>query len=197
MNVKPILDSWEIPHIEAIRLAERRALVEHAIPGRQGSLYQDLGTHPAAIVITGSLAGDEARDEFLEAAREKFQAGEPVTFTADITTATQIQYVVIEEMRFEEVAWSPDTFRYTLILRESPPPPPPGGLPSLDASLLDQALNLVGDIGDLTNLLDTLGSVPDFGNPVPPLQSSLDEFSNVAGGLTEAMQGLRELFGIT
>ena len=197
MNVKPILDSWEIPRIENIRIAERRVWVEHAVPGRQGSLYQDLGTRPAAIVISGSLAGDQMRDEFLETVRAKFQAGQPVTFTADITTATQIQYVVIEDMAFAEVAGLPDSFRYSVVLRESPPPPPPGGLPDIDAGLLDQALDLVGDIGDLTNLLDGLGSIPDLGNPVPPLQSSLDQFKNVTGGLAEAMNTLNGLFGLS
>jgi len=197
MNIKPILDNWEIPCIETIRTTERRVLAEHPIPGRQGSLFQDLGTRPAAITITGSLAGDEMRDEFLQTVREKFQAGEPMTFTADITTATQIQYVVIEDLLFAEVAGSPDSFRYTILLRESPPPPPPGGLPDLDSDLLDQAQGLVGDIGDLTNILDTLGSIPDFGNPVPPLQSSLDQFENVTSGLSDATGGLRDLFGIS
>ncbi len=196
MNIKPILDSWEIPRIESIRIRERRVWAEHPIPGRQGSVFQDLGTRPAAIVITGSLAGDEMRDEFLETVREKFQAGEPVTFTADITTATQIQYVVIEDLQFAEVAGSPDSFRYTIVLRESPPPPPDGA-PDLDADLLDQAQGLIGDIGDLTNILDALGSIPDFGNPVPPLQSSLDQFENVASGLSEATTTLRNLFGIS
>jgi hypothetical protein len=197
MNVKPILDSWEIPRIEAIRTKERRVLAEHSIPGRQGTLYQDLGTRPATITITGSLAGDEVRDEFLRSVREKFQAGQPVTFTADITTATQIQYVVIRDLQFAEVAGSPDSFRYTIILQESPPPPPPGGVPDLDSDLLDQAQDLVGDIGDLTNILDQLGNIPDFGNPVPPVQSTLDQFENVTSGLSDAVDSLNSLFGFS
>lgn len=196
MNVKPILDSWEIPRIESIRLAEHRVWVEHAIPGRQGSLYQDLGTRPAAIVISGSLAGDQVRDEFLETVRAKFQAGQPVTFTADITTATQIQYVVIEDMDFAEVAGLPDSFRYSIVLRESPPPPPPGGLPDVDAGLLDQALEAVGDIGDLSNLLDVVQGVPDLANPVPPLTDALSEVNAAASGLGSIADGLKGLFGI-
>ncbi|HEY64198.1 MAG TPA: hypothetical protein G4O02_06460 [Caldilineae bacterium] len=194
MNIKPILDSWEIPRIESIRIQERRVWAEHPIPGRQGSVFQDLGTRPATIVITGSLAGDEMRDEFLETVREKFQAGEPVTFAADITTATQIQYVVIEDLQFAEVAGSPDSFRYTIVLRESPPPPPPGGLPDLDSDLLDQAQDLVGDIGDLTNLLDTL-SLPDFADPTPPLREALDEVETALGTLDGVASSLQELFG--
>jgi hypothetical protein len=196
MKIKPILDNWEIPRIETIRTAERRALVEHPIPGRQGSLYQDLGTRPTGIAIAGSLAGDELRDDFLQQVRQKFQAGAPVTFTADITTATQIQYVVIEELRFEEVAGSPDSFRYAVVLRESPPPPPPGGLPDLDAGLLDQALDLVGDIGDLTNLLDMLGSIPDLGNPVPPVAGALDGVKAATSNLSPIADSLKGIFGV-
>ncbi|MCS7220697.1 MAG: hypothetical protein RML36_09210 [Anaerolineae bacterium] len=194
MNIKPILDNWEIPRIETIRIVERRALAEHPIPGRQGSLYQDLGTRPATIVIAGSLAGDEMRDQFLQSVREKFQAGLPVTFTADITTATQIQYVVIEDMRFEEIAGSPDSFRYVIALRESPPPPPPGGLHDLDADLLDQALDLVSDISDLTDLLDRL-SIPNFGDPTPPLRGALDQMKAALNGLSGTSIALNELFG--
>lgn len=194
MNVKPILDHWEIPRIETIRIAEHRVLAEHPIPGRQGGLFQDLGTRPATLVITGSLAGDEMRDQFLQSAREKFQAGTPTTFTADITTATQIQYVVIEDMRFEEVASSPDNFRYLIVLRESPPPPPPDSLPNLDADLLDQALDLVDDFGDLTDLLDTL-SIPDFGDPTPLLRGALDQVKAALDGLSGVSTALNELFG--
>jgi hypothetical protein len=194
MNIKPILDDWEIPRIEVIRITEHRVLAEHSIPGRQGSLFQDLGTRPATIVIIGSLAGDEVRDQFLQSVREKFQAGSPVTFTADITTATQIQYVVIEDMRFEEIAGSPDSFRYVILLRESPPPPPPSGLPDLDAGLLDQALDLVNDIGDLTNLLDTL-SIPNLRDPTPPLRDALGQVKMALDGLGQASIVLNELFG--
>lgn len=96
MRVKPMLGNWEIPRIESIRALEHRAFVEFPVPGRVGSLFQDTNTAPTRLAITGRLYGDEARDQFLEDLRAKFRAGEPVTFVADITTATEIQYVIIE-----------------------------------------------------------------------------------------------------
>ena len=41
---------------------------------------------------------------------------------ADITEATDLQFVVVEAMRFEESAAYPDEISYHLRLRESPPP---------------------------------------------------------------------------
>jgi hypothetical protein len=44
--------------------------------------------------------------------------------------------------------------------------------------------------------IETLGNVPDFGNPLPPLQSSLDEFKQTASGLDDAVGGLRTALGL-
>ena len=88
MKVKPILDNWEIKGIESISSSEDRKLTEHSIPGRVGNIFQDLGSKPTEIIITGSLHGDEVRDGFLEEVRNHFKAAQPVTFVADITSAT-------------------------------------------------------------------------------------------------------------
>ena len=123
MNVRPVLGDWEIPRVDRIEADERRRLIELPVPGRVGSLYQDLNTAPTRIEIRGSIFGDEDRDEFLEKVRGQFQAGEPVTFVADIVTATQVQYVVIEALEFAESGALPDELSYYIALRESPPPP--------------------------------------------------------------------------
>ena len=49
-----MLGSFELQGIEWIESSERRALVEHRVPGLAGSYFQDLGTAPNLIVITGS-----------------------------------------------------------------------------------------------------------------------------------------------
>jgi hypothetical protein len=108
MRVKPVLGDWEIPRIASIRTLEQRSYVELAVPGRVGSLFQDLNTVPTRVAIAGSLYGLEAQNEFLETLREKFLAGEPVTFVADILTATEVQYVLIETLDFQESSRRPD-----------------------------------------------------------------------------------------
>ena len=97
------------------------------VPGLLGDLQQDLGAASLAVEICGSLQGDEARDDFLTSVREKFRAGDPVSFVADITTATELDQVLIEELEVEEANDAADSFRYRVVLREyvEPPEPPP------------------------------------------------------------------------
>ena len=196
MRVKPVLGDWEIPRIETIDTLEQRAFAELPVPGRVGSLFQDLSTSPTRIVISGSLYGDDTRDEFLEELRGKYQEGEPVTFVADIVTATEVQHVVIETLRFRESGTIPDQIEYFMVLRESPPPPPPSDLlGGLDTGLLDQAGDFLDSVTGALDLIDGLGSIPDIGNPTPALMSSLDQLTSATSGLDASLGPLRDIFG--
>jgi hypothetical protein len=201
MKVKPMIADYEVPGIQRIGTLENRNLVKIPVPGLEGSYHQDLGQASLAICIEGTLAGDEARDAFLEKLRDKFKAGEPVDFVADITTATETNQVLILDMKMHEVAGSTDSFRYRLTLAKyvEPPSTAPGAdlgfgdLADLEAGLDLEALGIF----DALQIPDLLGSIPDFGNPVPPLTSSLDQFKTVTAGLSDTMSGLRSLFGIS
>lgn len=196
MRTKPVLGDWEIPRIESISSLESRSFVEFAVPGRVGSLFQDMNAAPMRIAIAGSLYGDEARDEFLQTLREKFRAGEPVTFVADITTATEVQYVIIETLHFQESGTRPDQIDYLIVIRESPPPPPPPDpLGGLDADLLEDAGDLLDSVTGALDVIDTLGSVPNFGDPTPPLRGALDSARAALEGLGGVTTALSELFG--
>jgi hypothetical protein len=193
VKVRPVLGGWEIPHISSIGSLEQRAFAELEVPGRTASVFQDLAATPTRIVIGGSLYGDEARDTFLEEVRGKFRAGEPVTFVADIVTATELQYVVIETLRFEQNAARPDEIEYLIAVRESPPPPPEGG-PSLDDALLDEAGGFLDSVTGALGAIDAVG-VPDFGDPTPPLQGTLDGVKTALESLSATPQQLTDLFG--
>ncbi len=196
MNVKPVLGDWEIPRIAVIEAAERRMFVDLAVPGRAGSLYQDLNSAPTRIALSGSLYGDETRTAFLEQLRGKFRAGQPVTFVADILTATEVQYVIIETLRFEQRGTHPDITDYQIVLRESPPPPPPPDpLGGLDAGLLDQAAGMIDTVTGALDAIAALGSVPDFSDPTGPLQGALDGVTGAVDGLGSALDPLRAIFG--
>jgi hypothetical protein len=196
MKQKPVLDGWEIPRISTIQTVESRSMVELAVPGMTGSLYQDLNSTPARIVITGSLYSDDVRDQFLNDLRGKYKAGDPVTFVADIVTATEVQYVVIDELRMEEKAGTPDEMTYWLALRESPPPPPPPDpLGGLDSGLLDKAKGLVDSAAGALDAITKLGSLPDLKDPTPPLKGTLDGVKSITGGLSGVGGGLKDLFG--
>jgi hypothetical protein len=71
----------------------------------------------------GVVVGDEALDG-LTALREKFEAREPVSFVADIATATEVQEVLIADLQVREVAGKPNHLAYRLTIKEYIPPPP-------------------------------------------------------------------------
>jgi hypothetical protein len=194
--VKPVLGDWEIPRVSMMRTAEARKFAELAVPGRQGSLFQDLNAEPTVIEIGGSVFPDETRSEFLQSVRDKFRAGEPVTFVADITEATDIQFVVIDTMHFEQRADRPDETFYYLTLRESPPPPPPPDpLGGIDSGLLDQAAGFVDGVTDALDALDALANLPDFSDPSALLGGTLDKVTGALGGLSNVTVSITQLFG--
>src|SRR5947199_145040 len=90
-----------------------RAWVEtNGVPRLRGDIQQDLGAASLTVEISGSLHGDEARDDFLQSLRESFRAGDPVSFAADITNAAELDRVLIDELELEEVNDSADGFHY-------------------------------------------------------------------------------------
>ena len=198
MNVKPVLGDWEIPRIESIKTLEQRSFVELEVPGRVGSLFQDLNTHPTHIAIRASLFGDEARSEFVKHVREKYQAGEPLTFVADIVTATEIQYVIIQALHFQERGTKPNQIDCYMLLKESPPPPPPPNLlGGIDTGLLDDANGFLDSVTGALDVIDGLGSIPNISDPTPPLRGTLNGVNNVLKSINGVTSSLQALFGST
>ena len=195
MRVQPVLGDWAVPRLVALETLEERDLVELAVPGRPGSLFADLDRRPTRILLAGSLFGDEARDEFLNRVREAFLGGEPLTFVADILTATDLQYVLVERLELAERAEAPDQLDYLIVCVESPPPPPPPSLlGDIDAGLLAAAAGLVDTLGDALAAIDAL-AVPDFGDPTAGLSGVLDTTREAVEGLGAVSGTLDELFG--
>jgi hypothetical protein len=195
MNGKPVLGDWELPRVQKLRIEELRRLAELPVPGRSGSLLQDLNSAPATIETRGSLYADE-RSEFLTQVRDKFRAGEPLTFVADITEATDIQYVMIESLIVEESSRYPEQIDYFLRLRESPPPPPPpdpfGGI---DDGLLGLADDFIDGVTDVLDAIDALANIPDFSDPTALLGGALDDVTGAVEQLAEIDGLLSGLFG--
>lgn len=201
MKVKPMLDDWEIPRIRSVRALERRRLAELVVPGRVGSLFHDLDMAPTRVCIEGSMQKTEEKDDFFEKLRGKFRAGEPVTFVADITTATEIRHVLIEALDVWEEAEAPDQLAYRVILVESPPPPPAADpVGGIEAGLPEIGADLAGDLSLGLDVLDVLGDlplggVPNFSNPTPPLQDALGGVQSAMAGFDETIGPLFEIFG--
>lgn len=195
MNVQPALGDWPVPRLARLEALEERRFAELEVPGRAGSLLHDLERRAARFLLAGSLHGREEIDGFLNEVRDRFAAGEPLPFIADILTATDVEYVVIERLEVAEDAAAPDELDYLLVCRQSsPPPPPPSPLGDLDAGLLDQASGLVDAIGDALAAIDALG-VPDFGDPTQALGQVLDGAAGAIATLDALRGPLADLFG--
>jgi hypothetical protein len=125
MAVKPILDKFEIKGIQNLSTFENRVLIEHRVPGMVGSLFQDLGAEPTLITIKGSLNYDENRKDVLnlEELRKEFQAAQPISFVADITTATSVKEVLIKNIEIRESENWPGYYDYFIELKEHVPEP--------------------------------------------------------------------------
>ena len=196
MTVIPMLGDWEVPRVALLRTEEARKLTEHRVPGRAGSVWQDLGADTVIVEIAGSVFSTEEREGFLDGARQRFAAAEPLTFVADILRATDLQYVLIDSLVVEERADRPDEIGYRLLLRESPPPPPPPDpFGAIDTSLLDQAGGFLDAVTDALDAVAALGNIPDFTDPSSLLGGTTAEATELMDGIAGAAPAIQSLFG--
>lgn len=122
--VKPMLDEIELKLVQKIDTEEEQVQAQHGVPALEGDFLQGLGRRATRVTLNGVMTGTEAAED-LKTLREKFRDAEPVSFVADIATATKVGRVLIEEMGVRELAGKPERFEYALTLRELVPPPPP------------------------------------------------------------------------
>ncbi len=195
MSLIPMLGDWELPSVTRLETLESRALVQMEIPGRAGNLFQDLNRQPARVVVEGSVFGQDPGQEFLTTVREKFTAGEPLTFVSDIATGTEIQYVLVQQLHVQAAASHADQIDYSLWLIECPPPPPPSDiLGGIDAGLLDQAAGMLDTALGAIDALEALGSVPNLSDPTKPLSGALDEVKGAVDELGKVGSSLQGVF---
>lgn len=153
MALRPVLGELELEKVQSIVVDGDQVLVEHGVPALEGDFLQRLGRRASKINLRGFLAGSGVLDS-LKQLRDKLRAAEPVSFVADIATATRVDQVLIEEISVRELAGQPERFEYAFLLREFIPPPPtererPPNLvvpppPSVEAGILIVDVNVEG-----------------------------------------------------
>lgn len=186
------------------------------IPGLDGDVLQRAGRGSHTLSIQGVLSGDSALDD-LEALQKLAAAGEEVTFSADITTALELERVVVVDFRAQVVAGTQNLVGYQLQLVESPPLPPPaevagfGGLDDFGLGDLGFDTDIMGDLAgladDLAGAVDTvmaavdqlsalaaLGSL-DVGGPLQPLSDAVGQVGAASATYTSVSETLAALFG--
>jgi hypothetical protein len=178
--MKPMLDDLELAYVQEIATHDRRVLAEHKPPGMAGSLLQNMGRRPTRITLWGVAAGPDAPD-FVEALDEKFRAGEPVSFTSDISAESEIDRIVIDDLKWQELAGKPERFAYVLILREYIEPVEPEDASLLETEISEDAQDLMDDLVEGLDIgLDFLTGLEQFVSPLSDLLNKLDEFNRLA-----------------
>jgi hypothetical protein len=151
-----MLGDVELQLVQDISINGDQVLEQHAVPALEGDFLQRLGRRATRIELTGVLLGTDVRKS-LNDVRAKFRAAEPVTFVADIATATRVGQVLIEDLGVRELAGTPERYEYALGLREFIPPPKEAteGTSNVDASAQTEGLDLTGSLIAGLAALDT------------------------------------------
>jgi hypothetical protein len=180
MIMRPMLDDLELPQVQEITTLDQRVLAEHKIPGMPGSLLQNLGRRPGRLTLWGVATGPQALD-FIQKLDEKFRAATPVPFTADIVKDAEIEQMLIEDLKLQDLAGKPERFAYILTLREFIEPVEPEEAGLLDESIVDEAQNLTEDLVEGLNIgLDFATGLEQFVPQFTDLLTRLQAF-NTAG----------------
>ncbi len=212
-NAVPLLGDISLQSIQRIDHRLDGGFDPIRIPGLAGELQQRIGRLSHEIFLTGTLFGAEAAGQ-LETLQQAAAAGDELTFAADITSALELQKVVITRFRAVEVAAQPHTWFFEIALRESPPLPPPaqvsgfGGLDDFglgdlgfDTDLLGELTDLAGDIASAVDsalgVLDALGSLANLGSlggVLQPLDQPVSSSSQLGNNLNGALGDLGSAF---
>jgi len=176
--MQPMLDDLELPQIQVIRTYDKRMLSEHRAVGMDGSFLQNMGRKPACLMLAGIASGVEAL-EFIEKLDDKFNQGEAVTFITDIVADSEIEEMLIDDLKLEELAGKPNRFAYVLTLREFIEPLEPESTTALNNTILDDASNLLEDLVDGLDLgLSFPTGLEQFVQPLSGLLTRLQEFGS-------------------
>jgi phage protein U len=209
----PMIDDLALDMVAWVRQRTMQGYVSQPVAGLEGHVQQRLGRASHEIELAGVLIGEGVADA-LAGLQKKAAAGEEVTFTADITSALELDKVVILAAEFLETAGQPGRYEYRLRLRESPPLPEPatlapfGGLEGVDLGFDTDVLGDIADVaGELQDAIDAVTDVLgdlealagladlNLGNPLTPLQDEAGGLGQLGAGAGAAASALSSLIG--
>jgi hypothetical protein len=214
-----LLGDVTLEHVQRIEHELDGGFVTTRLAGLEGELQQRTGRPSHRIHVAGVAVGQDAAS-ILQQLQQKARSGEELDFAANITTALELQKVVIRHFRAAESAGHPQRFDYELHLAESPPLPPPAELESFgglgdfglgdlgfDTDILGDLQDIAGDVADAVSgamdVLDQLGALAalasgdglQLGNFMEPLTSAVDKVPDVGRQLSGAASALTKVFG--
>ena len=210
----PLLGDISLASVQHMAHSLDAGFAGSRIVGLEGELQQRTGRPSHDVHIAGVLFGDGAASS-LGTMQKAAQTGDELTFSADITSALDLQKVVIRHLKAEQFAGEPARIRYEIELRESPPLPPPaevsafGGLGGFGlgdlgidpgvlgdivakageiASAVETALDAVSALGDIAGLVDGFSGVMD------PIQGAVDGAKKVGEDFRDATRQFGQAF---
>ncbi|HEX2028739.1 MAG TPA: hypothetical protein VHF25_12165 [Nitriliruptorales bacterium] len=176
--MRPLLAAVELPQVQEIRVGDVRSVAEHKPPGKDGSLLQDLGRVPTRVTVWG-VATDPDAPALVERLKSEMRAGAPVPFVADITTDTQIEDVLIDDVQVRQLAGRPDRYAYVIVLREHVEPAVPQDTSAVDADILGEVTDLLDDlVGGLDLAAGFAAGLERFVQPLGDLLERLTAFGD-------------------
>jgi hypothetical protein len=211
----PLLGDLPLEYVQRIDQSLDAGFTSYPIVGLAGEWQQRAGRASHRIYLQGLIFGDDAPAR-LAALQAAAVAAEPLSFTADITSALELQRVVIAWIHVVELAGQPRRFEYELVLAEHPPLPPPaevepfGGLGEFGAgdlgfdtdiggaisNLADQAGSAVSEALDVMDKLGVLGNLDgvSLGGFLSPLEEASTGITAAGAELRDAVTSLAREF---
>jgi hypothetical protein len=214
----PLLGDVSLEFVQHLEHCLDGGFAATRIANLPGELQQRSGRPSHRIQIAGVLFGEGAVEQ-LASLQGAAANGEELTFAADITTALDLQKVVITSFRAAELAGEPGRFLYQVSLAESPPLPPPvevsgfgfGGLDDFGLGDLGFDTDILGDLADLADdiagavndaldvvdalsALANMGALGGIGGVFDPLSQPVQKVGSVADELAGSMTRLSEAF---
>jgi hypothetical protein len=197
-----MLDDIELEKVQKIEIDEDQVLVEHEIPALEGDFFQGIGRRANRVSLTGVMTGTEAGGS-LKSLRDKFRNADPVPFVSDITTATRVDQVLIEEMGVRELAGKPERFEYALTLREfieapefiSEVPPEPQQLDEeivqdSERQVIETVKEIAENVGELRIQVEFVDVPPDFTNITVLVEGTTESGEEVYFTIDEQSDGV-------
>ncbi len=176
--------------VQAILTDEGRRWVEQHVPGRSGSIFQELGRSAVRLRLEGLLVGEDAL-ETLETLRHAQAEAQPVPFAADITAGMDFTDVLIDSLQVHQVAGYRSRYWYRLQLREhvEEPVAPAAVQAEVDAGIEADAAAFTAGAVDASSAVQDVTALPELAEANPGLLDHLS-MDDLAGGLDAAASGL-------
>lgn len=183
----------QLHQIHYLSTVEQANWVAHHVPGRDGTVTQDLGRASVRLDIRGICYGPQAQAD-LDQLRQVYKQREAVDFLADIVGQAYFSQVIIEQLEVTQSAQAPDEFSYRLVVAEFKPAQARATPASLNQAIRADAAGFL-TVASLPDAL-RIGALPGITNPVEPIKGAIAPIQTATEGFGAATAGLREVLGL-